>query len=64
MAITRCKNPDVDMDWRRMLSHYANAQASSHMQEQMGMFYTYYEQLQGILSRQHVLCLMEPVEIK
>lgn len=56
--------PDVDMDWRRMLSHYANAQASSHMQEQMGMFYTYYEQLQGILSRQHVLCLMEPVEIK
>ena len=33
------------------------------LRERMGMFYTYYEQLQAILNRDQLQCLMEPIEI-
>ena len=33
------------------------------LRKRMGMFYNYYEQLQVILGRDKVLCLMEPIEI-
>lgn len=52
-----------DSFWALMAQ--ARVMAVRHeMQQEMGLFYTAYEQLQLIMNRHHVLCLMEPLEIR
>ena len=55
--------PEMDLSFKAMLGKMARSRVEADMQRRMGMFYTYYEQLQAILNRDQVLCIMEPVEI-
>ncbi|MBR5117714.1 MAG: signal peptide peptidase SppA [Muribaculaceae bacterium] len=55
--------PEMEMSFKSMLGQMTRSKVEEDMQRRMGIFYTYYEQLQAILSRDHVQCLMEPVEI-
>ena len=56
--------PAIEMNWRSMLSSFASQKVEERLKEEMGLFYEYYDQLQAILNRRHVLCLMEYSEIK
>ena len=56
--------PAIEMNWRTMLSSFASMKVQQKLQEEMGLFYEYYDQLQAILNRRHVLCLMPYSEIK
>ena len=53
----------LEMDFRDVFGYMSQSKMEEDMKQRMGLFYTYYEQLQAILSRERVLCLMEPVEI-
>lgn len=55
--------PETEMNFQALLGQMARSRVEVDMQRRMGMFYTYYEQLQAILNRDQVLCIMEPVEI-
>lgn len=55
--------PTLEMDFRDVFGYMSQSKMEEDMKQRMGLFYTYYEQLQAILSRERVLCLMEPVEI-
>jgi len=55
--------PDMELSFFDMLNSMYMKTQENNMRQRMGVFYTYYEQLQAILGRQRVLCLMEPVEI-
>lgn len=55
--------PETEMSFKSILGQMARSNVEADMQRRMGMFYTYYEQLQAILNRDQVLCIMEPVEI-
>lgn len=55
--------PDQKMSFFDMMSSMYSMKIRNDMQQRMGMFYTYYEQLQAILNRDRVLCLMDPIEI-
>ena len=48
----------------KLFQQYAQYRNQEQLKRQMGIFYTYYEELQAILNRQHVLCLMPPIEIR
>ncbi len=56
--------PAIEMTWRTMLTSFASQKAQQKLQKEMGIFYEFYEQLQAILNRRHVLCLMQYSEIK
>ena len=56
--------PAIEMNWRTMLTSFASMKMETRLKEEMGVFYEYYHQLQAMLNRQHVLCLMEYSEIK
>ncbi|MBR5086387.1 MAG: signal peptide peptidase SppA [Muribaculaceae bacterium] len=55
--------PNAEMSFMDMLNSMGYMKVESDMQKRMGLFYSTYEQLQAILGRDRVLCLMEPVEI-
>ena len=55
--------PNMEFTFKSMLGQMTRSKVEEDMQRRMGIFYTYYEQLQAILSRDQVQCLMEPVEI-
>ncbi|MBR5638317.1 MAG: signal peptide peptidase SppA [Muribaculaceae bacterium] len=55
--------PKQEFSWSLLFGQMTRSKVEEDMQRRMGMFYTYYEKLQAILSREQVLCLMEPVEI-
>jgi len=46
-----------------MLNSMQGMRIENEMRSRMGIFYNSYEQLQAILNRDRVLCLMEPIEI-
>lgn len=56
--------PNDDLNLRKLLKLFSTQLQTKELQEQMGMFYQYFEQTHAILNRDHVLCLMEPLEIK
>ncbi len=56
--------PVVEMDFTNFINLYGTAKYEAKMKEEMGIFYRYYEQTRQLLGRKHILCLMEPVEIK
>lgn len=53
-----------DDDLRGMLLDMGAESKVQQMQQQMGIFYTAWAQLQRILGREHVLCLMPELEIQ
>ncbi len=55
--------PNVDTSFMAMFEQMQNAKVRSEMQQQMGVFYTTYVELQAVLGRRHVLCLMDPIEL-
>lgn len=55
--------PTVDNSFIAMLEDMQKMKVRQEMKEQMGMFFTYYEQLQEMMGRHKILCLMEPVEL-
>lgn len=56
--------PEVKDRWQRMMERYMNDQAEAKMRSELGVLYEYHKVLKQVLGRQHVLCLMEPLEIK
>lgn len=55
--------PNIEMSFMEMFGSMYSMKQNSELRERMGMFYTYYEQLQAILNRDQLQCLMEPIEI-
>ena len=55
--------PNEELSFFEMFNSMQYAKMENDMRKRMGMFYNYYEQLQEILGRDQVLCLMEPIEI-
>ena len=47
-----------------MLNSMGSMKVENDMRQRMGIFYNTYEQLQVILGRDKVPCIMEPIEIK
>lgn len=56
--------PDLEIDLRAMLSSLYGMKQQERLAQSMGMFYTYYRQLEAMAGRRHVLCLMPPIEVK
>lgn len=56
--------PETQVSFVKLFQQYAQYRNQEQLKRQMGIFYTYYEELQAILNRQHVLCLMPPIEIR
>lgn len=55
--------PEIEMSFSLLFDSMTRAKVEEDMRNRMGLFYTYYEKLQGIFGREQVLCLMEPVDI-
>lgn len=55
--------PNMEMSFMEMLNSMQGMRIENEMRSRMGIFYNSYEQLQAILNRDRVLCLMEPIEI-
>ena len=55
--------PAIDISIDKIFGSMMRGRVEEDMRNRMGMFYTYYEKLHNIFSRERVLCLMEPVEI-
>jgi protease IV len=56
--------PKADDSWQALLNQYASTKYEQKLQNNMGMFYQYYDEVKEVLGRKRVLCLMEPFEIK
>ena len=56
--------PENKTRWERMLEKYAMARYEANMRSEFGELYDYQIAAKQILSRDHVLCLMEPFVIK
>lgn len=55
--------PNEELSFFEMFNSMQYAKMENDLRKRMGMFYNYYDQLQVILGRDQVLCLMEPIEI-
>ena len=55
--------PDMEMSFYKMFGTMYKIKQENDLRQRMGMFYTCYEQLQAILGRDRLLCIMEPIEI-
>lgn len=55
--------PSLEPSFMDLLSSMQKMRIENDMRQRMGIFYTYYEQLQAIMGRDKVLCIMEPIEI-
>lgn len=56
--------PTPEESFLGMLKSMGYAHVQSDLQQRMGLFYSSYEQLQAIMRRDRVLCIMEPMDIK
>lgn len=56
--------PDAKNRWLKMLDKYTDARADKQLQERFGIIYDTYRQAEAMLSRKHVLCMMQPVNIE
>ncbi len=56
--------PEIKSSWQQMLMELSSQQAQAKMQQEMGMFYTAYSELEAILNRDRLLCLMPKPEIR
>ncbi|MBQ7691816.1 MAG: signal peptide peptidase SppA [Muribaculaceae bacterium] len=55
--------PALDEDWRSLLSMMMQQQYEAKLRGEMGILYEYHQALMKILGRDHLLCLMEPVDL-
>lgn len=56
--------PTMEENMMAMLGKYMQMRATEKMKRDMGMFYAYYESIQAILHRDHILCLLPETELK
>lgn len=56
--------PTMEENMMAMLGKYMQMRTTEKMKRDMGMFYTYYESIQAILHRDHILCLLPETELK
>lgn len=56
--------PEQESKFVRYLRSYMSMQVDRIMYEKVGELYNYHEELNNILNRDHIQCLMEPIEIK
>lgn len=56
--------PDAKNRWLKLLDKYTDARADKQLQERFGIIYDTYRQAEAMLSRKHVLCMMQPVNIE
>lgn len=55
--------PNLEMSFFDLLNSMQGKRMEAEMRQRMGLFYSSYEQLQLILGRDRVQCMMEPIEI-
>ena len=56
--------PAIETDWRMMLSEMMAQQYELKLQGEMGMLYQWHQELQRIVRRDHILCLMPVSEMQ
>lgn len=56
--------PTMEENMMAMLGKYMQMRTTEKMKRDMGMFYAYYESIQTILHRDHILCLLPETELK
>jgi len=56
--------PVLDDQWTSLLEGYMMSRYQARMQREMGVLYDWHQQLQAIVNRDHVLCLMPMAEIR
>ncbi|MDO4971239.1 MAG: signal peptide peptidase SppA [Bacteroidales bacterium] len=56
--------PSAEEDMKAIFGKYMQMRATENMKREMGIFYTYYEKLQAIMHRDHILCLLPESELK
>lgn len=56
--------PELKDDFAALWATYSQSKAAEQMKREMGAFYTYYRQVQAVLHRDHLLCLLPEAEIK
>lgn len=56
--------PTMEENMMAMLGKYMQMRTTEKMKREMGMFYAYYESIQAILHRDHILCLLPETELK
>lgn len=56
--------PTMEENMMAMLGKYMQMRTTEKMKRNMGMFYAYYESIQAILHRDHILCLLPETELK
>ena len=56
--------PSLQEEWTSLLGSVMKTNYEMKAQKEMGMFYTYYQELSQVLNRHHILCLMEPIDLK
>ena len=56
--------PTMEANMMAMLGKYMQMRTTEKMKRDMGMFYAYYESIQAILHRDHILCLLPETELK
>ena len=56
--------PTMEENMMAMLGKYMQMRSTEKMKRDMGMFYAYYESIQAILHRDHILCLLPETELK
>lgn len=56
--------PTMEGNMMAMLGKYMQMRTTEKMKRDMGMFYAYYESIQAILHRDHILCLLPETELK
>ena len=56
--------PAITEDWQQLLAAFASSQYEAKLKGEMGILYDYHKALMQILGRDHLLCIMEPVDLK
>lgn len=56
--------PTMEENMMAMLGKYMQMRTTEKMKRDMGIFYAYYESIQAILHRDHILCLLPETELK
>ncbi|MBQ4367651.1 MAG: signal peptide peptidase SppA [Muribaculaceae bacterium] len=56
--------PDLKDDWRALFNGMMMSVTQKRMRNDLGDLYDYYNELKAIVERQHILCLMQPVELQ
>lgn len=56
--------PEIKNDWKKMIMQFGQEKAQAELEKKMGVFYTSYREVEDMLNRDRVLCLMPVSKIK